>query len=133
MFQHVPFKRTAFCKSDHPPKVHGRIHQSATFRYIYTLKHNFFMWGKYTPYPWILNGGSFSGSIPRIWRLQISNLGLSPLPGCWLVTTRMTGDPNLNRLICHRMPVANEGLGWDPLLKNVIILMVTGILGGGTT
>ena len=28
-----------------------------------------------------------------------------------------------------RMPVANEGLGWDP----VIFLVVTGILGGGTT
>ena len=29
----------------------------------------------------------------------------------------------------HRMPVANEGLGWDPLL----ILVVTGILGRGAT
>ena len=29
------------------------------------------------------------------------------------------------------MPVTNEGLGWDSLFKNGIILVVTGILGGG--
>ena len=32
-----------------------------------------------------------------------------------------------------RMPVANEGLGWDSLRKWFIILVVTGILGRGTT
>ena len=32
-----------------------------------------------------------------------------------------------------RMPVANEGLVRDPVLKIVIILVVTGILGRGTT
>ena len=32
-----------------------------------------------------------------------------------------------------RMPVANKGLGRDSLLKNVIILVVTGILGRGHT
>ena len=30
-----------------------------------------------------------------------------------------------------RMPVANKGLVRDPLVKMVIILVVTGILGGG--
>ena len=33
-----------------------------------------------------------------------------------------------------RIPVANEGLAWNPLYtKYVIILVVTGILGGGHT
>ena len=42
-------------------------------------------------------------------------LGLSPLPGCWLVTTRMTwtifrfGDPNLNRLILPRGSILGGG------------------------
>ena len=31
----------------------------------------------------------------------------------------------------HPVTVANEGLVWDSLLKMVIILVVTGILGGG--
>ena len=31
------------------------------------------------------------------------------------------------------MPVANEGFGCEKNTKNVIILVVTGILGGGTT
>ena len=27
----------------------------------------------------------------------------------------------------------HAGLGWDPLEKNIVILVVTGILGGGTS
>ena len=30
----------------------------------------------------------------------------------------------------HAVTVANEGLGWDLLLKPIIVLVVTGILGG---
>ncbi len=33
-----------------------------------------------------------------------------------------------------RIPVGNEGLGWDPILKMLHVnLVVTGILGGGNT
>lgn len=31
----------------------------------------------------------------------------------------------------HTVTEANEGLGWDPLLKHVMILVVTGNLGWG--
>ena len=33
--------------------------------------------------------------------------------------------------IPHPVTIANEGLGWDSLVKNGIVLVVTGILGGG--
>ena len=68
----------------------------------------------------ILLGGLKGFGFTFTWRFHIPKshgirymLGLSPAP---------------------RMPVANEGLGWDPLLKmEYIILVVTGILGGRTT
>ena len=47
-------------------------------------------------------------------------------------------SPYVNGVYCSvwprpRMPVANKGLGWDSPTKNVRILVVTGILGGGHT
>ena len=69
------------------------------------------------------------GDIRLLWHaLDADSAGLfgvmeKPLGG-WRYNFYFGSTPN-------PVTVANEGLGWDSLLKMVIILVVTGILGGG--